>query len=240
METQQISADAKTGQDRSDQRQQLLAGAAGITSAVLTAAGIAIIPKSPATGARNIAAYFVQHHGALQVSSFLRGAGMLFFLLFLAGLVSMLRRHAARQGIGAGIVAAGSATAAVTLLSLALRFALTGDAVNLQDATVAQLARDMAEDTAAFAVFAQVAVMGLASWALLTGRRSARLTGRVSLVVTALLFAGSASIAAGSSHIADPGWLTLTLWTAAVSLLMIRDNPARPTTIAGQAQGGVR
>jgi hypothetical protein len=235
---QQISSDVAAGPATRKQNWKKLAGAAGIASAALTVAGIAIIPKSPATGARAVATYFVQHQSALQVSAFLRGAGMLVFLLFVAGLVELLRRNAASTGVLAGAAVAGAVTAAVILASLALWFALAGNAAHLHDPTVAQLVRDMAEDLGAFALFGQIALISLVSWALLAGRKTARVIGRASLVVTALLLAGTASIAVGSRDIADPGWLALTLWTVALSLLMIRDKSAPSAHAANPAPAG--
>src|SRR6266568_2483837 len=87
----------------------LVAGISGIVFVLLLVGplfGFGLGP-SPTSGPADVATYYAQHAGVLQNIQVLRAFSTIFFLVFLAGLWDVLRRHAGSGSLAMGVVAAG-------------------------------------------------------------------------------------------------------------------------------------
>jgi hypothetical protein len=100
-------------------RQQKVAGCAGILFVVLFAAGIVLSGNSPALNASTakITQYYQDHHAGILVSELLINLASVVLLWFLGGLHAILRQRDERGFLAPVVLASGVATVAVGIVS---------------------------------------------------------------------------------------------------------------------------
>ncbi len=110
----------------------LVAGISGIAFVVLYAGPLALLPPSPTTGPADVAAYYEHNQRVLELVQVLRALAIPAFFLFLAGLVSILRRlEGATGSLTIAAAASGGALMAIASVSVAMRWSITLDAAKL-------------------------------------------------------------------------------------------------------------
>lgn len=100
-------------------RQQKVAGCAGILFVVLFAAGIVLSGNSPALNASTakITQYYLNHHAAILVSELLINLASVVLLWFLGGLHANLRQRDEPGFLAPVVLASGAATVALGMVS---------------------------------------------------------------------------------------------------------------------------
>jgi hypothetical protein len=193
----------------------------GVVAVLLIVAGFIVGGETPQTddSLREVVSYYSDNEDEVAIASALLGLGAFFFLLFSAGVASLVRRAQGEEGVARTVCLAGGIVFTVGLTIFAgLGFA-AADGVDDVAPTVTQTLNVLGSD-----MFFTVAV-GAAAFLLGAGVGALRTDALPSWLSWAAIVIGVIAI----TPLGFFGFIALGIWTLIVSVLLsMRAGAARP------------
>ena len=221
-------------------RQQKVAGCAGILFVALFAAGIILSGNSPAldASAAKITQYYQNHHAGIVLSELLINLASVVLLWFLGGLHAVLRQRDEHDFLAPVVLASGVATVAVGMMSdLAGTVAgLLAAQHSLGDPTLTRALLDI--NTGAHLAFFPLAVLtATLAAAILQGAIGARWVGWLSALSSAACLVSAVIGNLSTTSMVPPlGLLGFFITVTALSVSMLHNHSPAPAAVLTSRQ----